>query len=140
MGGCMLLAALFLVRLRHSVSAQTLNLIEVQANSTQPFDTHSITEDHLQDAISPKLLGQRSTLNIIWSCLATILACTWASVHMNVPPASDTDWKILRRRLKIMVYMLLLPELIIYWASKQWYCARKTAKKHSCTFCLFVFG
>jgi hypothetical protein len=31
----------------------------------------------------------RSSWDILWTCLSTILACTWAALHLNVP---DRNW------------------------------------------------
>ncbi|KAF8970948.1 hypothetical protein BDZ97DRAFT_1753716 [Flammula alnicola] len=62
----------------------------------------------------------RSRLDIIWSCFATIIACTWVAVHPNIPAQGDSEWKVLGQRLKIMAYTLLVPELILYWANRGW--------------------
>ncbi|KDR77170.1 hypothetical protein GALMADRAFT_155817 [Galerina marginata CBS 339.88] len=67
---------------------------------------------------------QRSVWDILWSCLATIFACTWLSVHPNIPPPGETWWKIGLRRLELMFWALIAPELIILWAMRQWQGAR----------------
>lgn len=77
-----------------------------------------------------QIFTSRSRSDIIWSCFATIFACTWVAVHPNVPAPTDSEWKVLRHRFKIMMYTLLVPELVLYWASKQWYAASQAAKKH----------
>ena len=83
--------------------------------------------------VDENFLGQRSLTSIIWSCFATIFACTWVVVHPNIPDESDSEWTIIGRRLKVMIYTLLVPELVLYWASKQWYAARETSRKHAGT-------
>jgi hypothetical protein len=38
----------------------------------------------------------RGTLDIVWSCLAVVILCTWVVLHENVPAEGDTnrpDWK-----------------------------------------------
>ncbi|KAF8153946.1 hypothetical protein B0H34DRAFT_676828 [Crassisporium funariophilum] len=72
----------------------------------------------------------RSIWNIIWSCLATVFACTWIAIHPNVPAPSDNPWTILGRRMKLMMSALLAPELIVMWAARQWLGARKIAKRY----------
>ena len=72
----------------------------------------------------------RSIYNILWSCLSTIFACTWITIHPNIPAPGDSQWAVLRRRLVIMGYLLLTPEFIIFWAARQHYEARYLTKKH----------
>ncbi|KAH8599526.1 hypothetical protein B0O99DRAFT_328402 [Bisporella sp. PMI_857] len=42
--------------------------------------------------------NSRGTLNILWSCLFTIIACTWSIQHLNIPespiepPAGANSW------------------------------------------------
>jgi hypothetical protein len=72
----------------------------------------------------------RSIYNILWSCLSTIFACTWITVHPNIPAPGDSQWAVLRRRLAIMGFFLLTPELVILWAARQHYAARYWTKMH----------
>lgn len=62
----------------------------------------------------------RTTWNILSSCLATTFACTWVSVHPNVPFLGESKWSILKRRAFLMFFSLLAPEVMIMWAFKQW--------------------
>lgn len=72
--------------------------------------------------------NSRGTLDILWSCLFTIIACTWTIQHLNVPEernARDRGWKgdlksALKRTwisTKWMVATILAPELVL---SKAW--------------------
>ncbi|KAF8147689.1 hypothetical protein B0H34DRAFT_738827 [Crassisporium funariophilum] len=79
---------------------------------------------------SESTFGDRSIWNIIWSCLATIFACTWVSTHPNVPAPSDSQWKELGRRLKIMAFALIAPEVVFIWATRQYFGASEIAKRH----------
>jgi len=72
----------------------------------------------------------RSIYNILWSCLSTIFACTWITVHPNIPAPGDSQWAVLRRRLAIMGYFLLTPEYLVLWAGRQHYAARYFTKKY----------
>ncbi|KAK0224519.1 hypothetical protein EDD85DRAFT_778713 [Armillaria nabsnona] len=66
--------------------------------------------------------GRRTLLNILWSSLATIFACTWLSVHPNVPGRNITARGPISctiERVKIMVTAILAPEVIVAWAAAQ---------------------
>ena len=67
---------------------------------------------------------QRSIWDILWSSLATIFACSWVSVHPNIPGPDEARWRILLRRLELMFWALVGPELLIAWAFRQWLGAR----------------
>ncbi|KIJ91111.1 hypothetical protein K443DRAFT_115528 [Laccaria amethystina LaAM-08-1] len=75
-------------------------------------------------------IDQRSITDILWSCFATIFACTWLSVHPNMPGPDEKPWKIALRRLEIMFWSLICPEMIICWACKQWNAARSLRDKY----------
>lgn len=62
----------------------------------------------------------RTVLDILWSCLATTFACSWVSVHPNVPWHNEGKWTILRRRIFLMLFSMLAPEFMVMWAFKQW--------------------
>lgn len=61
----------------------------------------------------------RGTLDILWSCLAVVVLCTWSVQHLNIPPqirpanwkqkcvrAIDHTWT----KFKWMVFNMLAPE------------------------------
>ncbi|KAF9544968.1 hypothetical protein CPC08DRAFT_716324 [Agrocybe pediades] len=66
----------------------------------------------------------RQRIQIIWTCVATILAASWVSVHPNIPNAKESTIKKTLRRIELMVWAILTPELIIFWAMRQWHSAR----------------
>ncbi|KAK0471327.1 hypothetical protein IW261DRAFT_1612181 [Armillaria novae-zelandiae] len=71
---------------------------------------------------------QRTVLSIIWSCLATIFACTWVAVHPNVPGRDITTKGATccaLERLKIWSMTILAPEVIVAWAAEQFIVAWK---------------
>ena len=80
----------------------------------------------IRDNIPPKT---RTIWNIIWSCFSTLFACAWIAVHPNIPAPGDSPWKIFRRRMMIMVYVLLLPEMVIVWAARQHHDAKALAEE-----------
>ncbi|KAK0440047.1 uncharacterized protein EV420DRAFT_1227964, partial [Desarmillaria tabescens] len=70
----------------------------------------------------------RHTLSsIVWSCLATVFACTWLAVHPNVPRRNITNRAIFFaiERMKIVAIALLAPEVIVAWAAEQFIVAWK---------------
>ena len=78
-------------------------------------------------------IKQRSTLEILWTCLATIFACTWVSVHPNIPSSKDGRIRVTLQRLELMVWAILTPEMIIFWAMRQWRHARALTKLYKGT-------
>ncbi|KAF9566529.1 hypothetical protein CPC08DRAFT_100398 [Agrocybe pediades] len=71
----------------------------------------------------------RTRLEIIWSCLATILAASWVAVHPNIPSPNESKLKKTVRRIELMLWAIVTPELIIYWAIRQWYGAREMERE-----------
>ncbi|KAG2123637.1 hypothetical protein BD769DRAFT_1653122 [Suillus cothurnatus] len=76
----------------------------------------------------PSCDNTRSLWEIIWSCVATLFACTWTAIHPNIPGMDEGKFAVLSRRLGIMIVALIAPELIITWAASQFLSARDTAK------------
>src|SRR6266581_791229 len=64
---------------------------------------------------------RRTLFNIAWNCLLTTIICAWVLVHPNVPPSGQ--WRALSRRLKMMFWTIVAPELILAWAIRQWFAA-----------------
>ncbi|EDQ99279.1 uncharacterized protein LACBIDRAFT_316764 [Laccaria bicolor S238N-H82] len=75
-------------------------------------------------------IDQRSLTDIIWSCFTTIFACTWLSVHPNMPGPDEKCWKTVLRRLELMLWSLICPEMIICWACRQWFAARSLCDEY----------
>ncbi|KIK53933.1 hypothetical protein GYMLUDRAFT_49111 [Collybiopsis luxurians FD-317 M1] len=72
--------------------------------------------------------NRRTLFQIVWSCLSVLIACTWVSVHPNVPGPNESSWKVLRRKIGLMVIALIAPEILVLWAARQWFAARKLSK------------
>ncbi|KAG2362834.1 hypothetical protein BDR07DRAFT_1283676, partial [Suillus spraguei] len=70
----------------------------------------------------------RSLWEIIWSCVATLFACTWTAIHPNIPGMNEGKIAIISRRLGIMMMALIAPELMITWSTAQFISACNTAK------------
>ncbi|KAJ7202734.1 hypothetical protein C8J57DRAFT_1622474 [Mycena rebaudengoi] len=72
----------------------------------------------------------RKLFDIIWGCLVTIFACTWVSVHPNVPPPSQSTLALLWRRLKMMLVAIIAPEVMVGFAARQFFISRWYANEH----------
>lgn len=59
-----------------------------------------------------------------------LFACTWISVHPNVPPTSDGQRMRMLRRLVLMLWSLVAPELVLLWAARQWLASRRIAREY----------
>src|SRR6266545_4104434 len=70
----------------------------------------------------------RTHFDIVWSCVSTLFICTWVAIHPNIPPQGEGRLWSLWRRIKLMLWTLLVPELILIWAYKQWAAARYVAE------------
>jgi hypothetical protein len=80
--------------------------------------------------------NERTVPDIVWSCLTTIFACTWISVHPNMPGPGESWVRTARKRLRVMFLSLIAPEVVMLWAMRQWVGARKVEKKYRSEYCL----
>ncbi|KAJ6573053.1 hypothetical protein DFH09DRAFT_881903, partial [Mycena vulgaris] len=75
----------------------------------------------------------RRLFDIIWGCLTTIFACTWVSVHPNVPPPNQ-GWLVhLRQRLRMMLMAVIAPEVMVGFAARQFFVAWRFSRKFKVT-------
>ncbi|KAG2098760.1 uncharacterized protein F5147DRAFT_640865 [Suillus discolor] len=84
------------------------------------------TSPHILDASNCPFCNTRSLWDIILSCGLTLFACTWTAVHPNIPGMDEGKIAITSRRLFIMVIALIAPELMITWATRQFFSAQWT--------------
>ncbi|OAL03516.1 hypothetical protein IQ06DRAFT_108362 [Phaeosphaeriaceae sp. SRC1lsM3a] len=54
--------------------------------------------------------GERGTLEILWTCFTTVIACTWTILHLNVPGMQDGAWTKFWRKVKWMAITIVFPE------------------------------
>ncbi|KAJ7053322.1 hypothetical protein C8F01DRAFT_1330088 [Mycena amicta] len=71
----------------------------------------------------------RRLFDVVWGCLATIFACTWVSVHPNVPRPDSSALSLFWRRLWMMIVAILAPEFMVGFAARQYFVARRFSKK-----------
>jgi len=120
---------IFLTLLYLSFFSRPWNTFAFPTNLLPP---QNLPKNHLQSVFirDESQFDTRSIYGVLWSCLSTIFTCTWIAVHPNIPAPGDSRWAVLRRRLAIMGYVLLAPEMVIIWAGRQHYAAHNFAKKH----------
>ncbi|KAF7370006.1 hypothetical protein MSAN_00630600 [Mycena sanguinolenta] len=70
----------------------------------------------------------RTLFSVVWGCIATIFACTWVSVHPNVPPPNQSSLQLLWRRLKMMLIAMIAPEIMVGFAARQFFGSRWLVK------------
>lgn len=62
--------------------------------------------------------SKRTLFDIIGGCLTTTLICAWTAVHPNIPPREGPLKRFLRR-LELMFWAIVAPEIIPCWALNQ---------------------
>ena len=112
----LLLTLLYLFNGFQTHATPLASLFAESSNNTRALSLSSLA------CICPA--DQRSLWNILWSCLATIFACSWVSVHPNIPAPNESQWRIFLRRVELMFWAVVGPEMIISWAFRQWLGAR----------------
>jgi len=79
------------------------------------------------DPVMDQPQNMRTSFDIVWSCLSTLFICTWVAVHPNIPARGEGHIQSLWTRIKLMLWMLVVPEFILIWAYRQWSAARLIA-------------
>jgi len=69
----------------------------------------------------------RSLFDIIWTCLATTFFCVGVSVSPNVP----TKNTLLIKRWRLILWMVISPELILAWALRQYFAGVYVIRKYN---------
>ncbi|KAF7337373.1 hypothetical protein MSAN_02263300 [Mycena sanguinolenta] len=87
----------------------------------------------------------RTLFDIVWGCLATIFACTWVSVHPNVPPPNQSSVQFFWLKLKMMLIAIVAPEIMVGFAARQFFASRESSREfnfstaHGFFFCMGGF-
>ena len=75
--------------------------------------------------------NRRGTLDIIFNCLFTIVACTWSVQHFNLPVPKDGFWTLFLRRARWFALAIIFPEVLLLQA---------VAERYTATMCRDKFG
>ena len=62
--------------------------------------------------------SKRTLFNIVWGCVSTTIICAWAAIHPNMPPR-EGPVKGTLRRLELMFWTIVAPEILPAWALNQ---------------------
>ena len=119
-----MLLVLTLVYLFHGFQSHAAPLTSLIAESNS--NTTILLSTPGSSCVCPA--DQRSVWDILWSCLGTIFACSWVSIHPNIPAPNESQRRIFLRRLELMFWAVVGPEMIINWALRQWIGARHLEK------------
>ena len=69
--------------------------------------------------------NSRSSWDIVWTCLSTIIACTWNVLHRDMR-LDDPDILITIRKLLAWLLATLAPEIFLLKASYELYAVKST--------------
>lgn len=70
----------------------------------------------------------RGTTGLIISCLLTLGLCVWNAMHLNIPPKGETRVEYWWRISAWVFLGVLIPELVVLSAWRQWLSARQMNK------------
>jgi len=66
----------------------------------------------------------RQILEIVWYCIATLIASSWLAVHPSLlSPGQPKFLRFLQRTLA-MIRTIIIPEFVIHLAMEEWYTTR----------------
>ncbi|KAJ5615831.1 hypothetical protein N7537_000945 [Penicillium hordei] len=71
----------------------------------------------------------RSSWDIFWTCVSTILACTWTALHISVPTRTETQAVFLWWKAAAWVGTILAPEFMAGTAAEELWQARSAAAR-----------
>ncbi|KAF5025570.1 hypothetical protein F66182_2378 [Fusarium sp. NRRL 66182] len=91
---------------------------------TKPWNISALSNnnaDQLQTLFAPAWVGSpdvRGTMDILQSCILTLVACIYTALHLDVP--RKTTWQhLLWVKTKWVIVTLLAPEISVYMAAVQ---------------------
>lgn len=76
----------------------------------------------------------RSSWDIFWTCVSTILACTWTALHISVPTRTETQAVSLWLKTAAWVGTILAPEFMAGVAAEELWQARSAVARCNAAF------
>ena len=70
----------------------------------------------------------RGTWSLLYRCTFTLFLCIWTALHLNVSPEGESRWQSWLRSVKWVATALFAPEVVLYTACFQAYCAWDTCQ------------
>lgn len=89
-----------------------------------PYAPHSLVFGRLSSSGCDSDATGRTLIDITRSCILTIAACVYRAIHPNIPNPEASRWKVHLERFQVTLLALIAPELVIFWAIRQWLGAR----------------
>ena len=71
----------------------------------------------------------RGTLDILWSCITTILLCSWSILCLNIPEPEAGRWSFLKYKLRWQLFAIFFPEVVTSMAAEQWESANQSVQE-----------
>jgi hypothetical protein len=119
--------SLLLCQLLVVIQGSCASQIDVPSEIENAHGNKTILKTQLAPSWVPALFF-RSTFDLLRLCFFTLLLCVYTTIHLNIPsrhpPWYVPDWI----RLKYLVIAALAPDLLVYSASWQFFCAWKLKK------------
>lgn len=60
----------------------------------------------------------RGSIEILWTCLVTLVACVYTVLHLNIPPKTG-QWANLLNKIRWVCIAIILPETVVFLAARQ---------------------
>ncbi|KAJ5406526.1 hypothetical protein N7465_007810 [Penicillium sp. CMV-2018d] len=76
----------------------------------------------------------RSSWDIFWTCVSTILACTWTALHISVPTRTETQAVSLWLKIAAWIGTILAPEFMAGVAAEELWQARSAVARCNAAF------
>ncbi|ORY14270.1 hypothetical protein BCR34DRAFT_237540 [Clohesyomyces aquaticus] len=70
----------------------------------------------------------RGTASLVYSCISTIIICTWSALHLNVPGVKDSTMTIFLRKVKYFAIAFVAPEYAAWVAYTQYIHTQQISK------------
>lgn len=71
----------------------------------------------------------RGTMDIVYGCLLVLITAIWTVVHINIPAAGETWWRVLFRRFRWGCVSIFAPDFLTLLAASQWDAATKSVAR-----------
>lgn len=71
----------------------------------------------------------RGTMDIVYGCLVVLITAIWTVVHINIPAAGETWWRVLFRRFRWGCVSIFAPDFLTLLAASQWDAATKSVAR-----------
>jgi hypothetical protein len=70
----------------------------------------------------------RGTSSLLYTCISTIIICTWSALHLNMPEEGLSAGRVLVYKIIWFVTAIIAPELFVAIAVGEWLYAHRLSK------------